>query len=222
MKIEDLNKSDIAKMENRDLHILRNQFSQVYSKFWEEDSWPGVSKDVFITKYAYLTHEMNRRDILKHSLGVDVTLFSEKCLQIAKGIQPDPPEGKMEILKMIAVSKDEDDPERIVYGIVAEPDEEDTEDDWQTEDDIREALYYFMEHGAIAKINHSGSAIDATLLEAYIAPVDFEMEGEKVKKGSWVQAHRVDEDAWEEVESGELTGYSMAGTAIRIEDTDNE
>lgn len=222
MRIEKFNKSDMEKMSDLEIHALRNQFSQIHSKFWEAKSWPAMSREEFIAKYADLAIEMDRRDIRKTTSDIDVSLFGLHAERIASGESMDlVQEGSRTIKRMIVKKADSDDPERIVFGIVAEPDEKDSEGDWETEDDIREALYYFMEHDGIFKMNHSGGSIDVNLLEAFIAPVDYSIEGESVKKGSWVQGVRVDVDTFDKIEKGELTGFSMAGTAIRIED-DNE
>jgi hypothetical protein len=230
MRIEDLQIRDIQKMEDGDLHVLRNQFAQIHSRFWDAKSWPAMSKDLFIMKFAALSLEMDRRKISKSAKEVDVTLFRLYTERIMNGesldladLDPHPVDGgSISFKKMIVKKDDSEDPERIVFGIVAEPDEKDTEGDWESEEDIREALYYFMEHDGIFKMNHAGGAVDAKLLEAFIAPVDYTIEGEIVKKGSWVQALRVDTDTFEKIEEGELTGFSMAGTAIRIEDDDTE
>jgi hypothetical protein len=231
MRIEELQMRDIQKMEDSELHTLRLQFSQIHSKFWEEKCWPAISKDAFIVKYAALAREMDRRHISKTAEPLDATLFRLYSERIINGesldlaeLDPHPVPGGSRTIKKMILKKDdeEEEPERIVFGVVAEPEEEDTEGDWETEEDIREALYYFMEHDAIFKMNHSGGALDVKLLEAFIAPVDYEIEGQPVKKGSWVQALRVDEDTFEQIEAGELTGFSMAGTAIRIEDEAEE
>lgn len=218
MRIETLEKSDIGSMADHELHALRNSFAQIYTKFGDEKSWPGVPKDVFITKYAHLTHEMDSRGILAKFGSLDAAVFQKKADSILNGEPEETEQSFDKAIKIIPITKADDDPEQIVMGIVAEPNELDTDEDWQTEDDIREALYSFMEQGAIFKMNHKGSDIGATLLEAFIAPVNFAIEGQDVKKGSWVQALRVDDDTWEQIENGELTGFSMAGTAIRIED----
>jgi hypothetical protein len=110
------------------------------------------------------------------------------------------------------VSKKED--EHIVAGVVYAPDEVDAQGDTATEEEIRKALYSFMESSQKFKINHEGKYIDSKVLEIYIAPIDFEINKQKIKKGSWVLVSRVlDAEAWKKIKSGEITGYSLAGTA---------
>lgn len=43
------------------------------------------------------------------------------------------------------------------------------------------------------------------------------MNGETIKKGSWVLVTKASEEVWEQIKKGEITGYSMAGTAETIE-----
>ena len=223
MNIEKLQIDDIQRMNNTELHEVRERCVQIHNKYW--GSWPGISREEFIQKYDDLVSEMDKREMRKSDAPIDVTLFGIKSQRIVCGDSPGlaeapalPRQGSSrEIHKMIAKSHG-DDPERIVVGIVAEPNEKDSEDDWETEEDIREALYHFMEKGGVSKINHAGAAIDACILEAFIAPVDYQVEGELVKKGSWVQALRVDADTHDKIQKGDLTGFSMAGTAIRLED----
>lgn len=109
---------------------------------------------------------------------------------------------------------DADEDEHIVCGIVYVPDEVDAQGDEASEDEIREAAYRFMEEGVAFKINHKGKKVDIAILESYIAPQDLTIANVKVKKGSWVLITRVnDDDIWQDIKSGKLTGYSMAGTA---------
>ena len=113
------------------------------------------------------------------------------------------------------ISKKED--EHIVCGIVYEPDTEDTQGDQASEAEIRKAAYKYMEHVQKFKVMHKGAHKKAIrVLESYIAPVDFELNGNSVKKGSWVLTARVlDEDIWKQIKKGEITGFSMAGRAAK-------
>lgn len=104
--------------------------------------------------------------------------------------------------------------ERIVYGIVYEPDEEDSQGDEANADEIRKAAYQFMEECQTFKVMHKGKKVKVKILENYLAPVDFTIEGKSVKKGSWVLVTRIlDAKIWKAIKKGRLTGYSMAGYA---------
>lgn len=221
MKIEILKKSDIEKMTDLQLHEQREQFVQVHEAFWKADCWPAISKAEFVRKYTILSKEMDSRNLVMKPRSVDVTLLRTSLRDIAKGPEPeDPSEPPKEVKKFVRIIKG-DSPERIVYGIVAEPDVEDSQGDQQTAEEIEKAAYWFMEKAQGIKVetdvDHDDDDFSANLLENYIARSDMVIEEEVIKKGSWVQALRLDEDTWEKVESGELTGFSMKGTAIKIE-----
>lgn len=107
--------------------------------------------------------------------------------------------------------------ERIVFGIVLEPNTVDSQNDTISEAEIRQACHKFMEDYGQLGLQH-GEIVNGKLklLESFIAPVDFEVDGEKVTKGSWLMAERVvDDGLWEAVKKGALTGFSIGGSAIR-------
>jgi hypothetical protein len=114
--------------------------------------------------------------------------------------------------KFVPIFKSKD--ERIVCGIVYEPDTEDAQGDSASAEEIEKAANEFMENIQKFKVNHKGKSAKIKVLQSYIAPQDLEIGGQSIKKGSWVLSVRIlDDDIWEEVKSGELTGFSMAGTA---------
>jgi len=104
--------------------------------------------------------------------------------------------------------------ERIVGGIVYEPDVVDAQGDKANEVEIRKAAYKFMEDVQAFKVMHKGKAVKVKVLESYIAPVDLTVESTSIKKGTWLITVRVlEKKIWDAVKSGELTGFSMAGYA---------
>jgi len=107
-----------------------------------------------------------------------------------------------------------DKDEQVVYGVVYEPDEEDAQGDIANEVEIRKAAYGFMEKVQSFKVMHKGKKVKVKVLESYIAPTEFEMASQTIKKGSWVMAVRVlDKKIWKAIKDGDLTGFSMAGYA---------
>lgn len=54
------------------------------------------------------------------------------------------------------------------------------------------------------------------IVECYCAPVDFELNGEKVTKGTWLMGVVWSQDHFAKVASGERTGYSMEGKGRRV------
>lgn len=55
------------------------------------------------------------------------------------------------------------------------------------------------------------------IVENYIAPVDMEINGEKVKKGTWLMGIVWNQEYFQKILSGERTGLSMEGVGRRVE-----
>lgn len=110
--------------------------------------------------------------------------------------------------------------ERIVYGVVLEPDEVDAQNDTIDAEEIRNACHLFMEeHGTLGLQHKEAINGKVKLLENYIAPVSFKVSGEKVKKGTWLMMWRVvDDELWAAVKAGDITGFSIGGHAVRKPD----
>lgn len=110
--------------------------------------------------------------------------------------------------------------ERYVLGIVLEPEAIDAQNDIYSPDEIATAAHTFMEKFRTVGLMHKGAINDKVkILESYLAPADFEIDGVPVKKGTWVMAVRVlDDDLWGAVKEGGLTGFSIGGSAVRKPD----
>lgn len=109
--------------------------------------------------------------------------------------------------------------ERFVLGVVLEPEVEDTQKDIYSADEIRKSAHnYMLKHQHIG-LQHNGVIDDRIkILESYLAPVDFILGEQKITKGTWLLGARVlDDQLWESVKKGELTGWSIGGDAIRTE-----
>lgn len=109
----------------------------------------------------------------------------------------------------------------LVYGIVYSPNVKDTHGDWTSADEIERAAHNFLPAAKSdwTNINHDGNAVpDVDVVESYIAPVDFTIAGENVSKGSWVIVSRVNnQELKESIQKGEVTGYSLEGTARKVD-----
>lgn len=104
----------------------------------------------------------------------------------------------------------------IVYGIVLKPNEVDSQGDYETEEDIEEAAHNFLIESRQIDINHWYISPDCVPVESYIAPVDFEWHGKKIKKGSWILGTYIrSPEIRKKIENGELTGYSIRGIGLR-------
>jgi site-specific DNA-adenine methylase len=116
--------------------------------------------------------------------------------------------------KRIPLLKTEE--ERFVFGVVLEPETVDAQEDIYSAEDVRGAAHRFMEgYQNIGYMHRQLVNSGVKILESYLAPADFDTPGGHVKKGTWVLAVRVeDDDLWRQVKAGEISGFSIGGTAI--------
>ncbi|QWF73573.1 terminase [Bacillus subtilis] len=115
--------------------------------------------------------------------------------------------------KEVKVIAKEADEQKLVYGIVYEPDTVDAHGDFMTAAEIEKAAHGFLKDAREIDKQHDFQGGVGEVVESYVAPADFEMNGEIIKKGSWVLVTKASEEVWEEIKKGEITGYSMAGVA---------
>jgi hypothetical protein len=116
----------------------------------------------------------------------------------------------------IFINKEEEE-QKLVYGIVYEPDIEDSHEDYMTAPEIEKAAHGFMKDARNIDKQHDFNAGVGEVVESYIAPTDFTIGEEEIKKGSWILVTKASDEIWEEIKKGDITGYSMAGTAEAIE-----
>jgi hypothetical protein len=106
-----------------------------------------------------------------------------------------------------------------VTGIVYEPMTEDTQGDFMTEEEIRKAAHWFAKNGEGIDIQHNFKKFEkAEVVENWIAKADFEIDKEKIRKGTWLMTVEItDPEVWTAVEKGEITGFSMGGKGVYSE-----
>lgn len=116
-----------------------------------------------------------------------------------------------------------------VTGIVYEPMTEDAHGNYMTEAEITKAAYWFAKNGNQCDIQHNFEKLEnSAVVESYVTKGDMEIDGQKIKKGTWMMTVEIDEDTFEKVEKGELTGFSMGGVGkysqvdVDLPDDDNE
>jgi len=102
------------------------------------------------------------------------------------------------------------DERRIVFGPVLIPDEPDTDGDVVSAEQIEKVAHKFVEDYGNIDLQHSLNNV-GKLVESYILPMDIDVgDGNIVPKGSWMMGVRVtDDDAWQAVKDGKLTGFSI-------------
>lgn len=118
-----------------------------------------------------------------------------------------------------------DDPQKLVYGVVYEPDVEDAHGDYMDAETIEKAAHTFMEDYQQIDKQHDFTTNAGKVVESYVAPVDMEIGETPITKGTWVLVTKATDEMWEGIQKGEFTGYSLAGTAqveeIKKQTTDN-
>lgn len=113
-----------------------------------------------------------------------------------------------------------DEEQRLVYGVVLEPDLEDTQGDVMTAAEIEKTAHQFIYDRAPIGLQHLTLAPDSVRpVESFLAPCDFaypESPGEPIRKGSWVLvAHVPNDTVWKAARDGIFTGWSVAGLGVR-------
>ena len=108
----------------------------------------------------------------------------------------------------------------LVYGLVYEPLVKDTHEDFATAEEIESAAHAYLP-AAMLNVEHKNEetlkSTDSVVVESYIAPCDFQIDDDVVKKGSWVLVTKIfSKELLEDVRSGKITGYSMEGTAFKL------
>lgn len=106
---------------------------------------------------------------------------------------------------------------QIVYGIIFEPDFVDGHDEFVSKDDIEDAAHGYMIKiqrgiGSRLKVSHQVEADEVmSIVESYLAPVEFQMGDQLVKEGTWVVGIKIfDKNLWDAT-AEEITGFSPGG-----------
>jgi len=131
-------------------------------------------------------------------------------------------DGIMKELTKTAVFKGFNVEKGLVYGVVYEPSVYDAHEHWTSMEEIEKAAHNYLPNSML-NIDHESdlSKTQAVIVESFIAPTDFQYEGsnETILKGSWVLVTKVfDEKLKKALKEGEITGYSLEGTAFLVEE----
>jgi len=111
-----------------------------------------------------------------------------------------------------------DQEQRIITGIVLEPDVEDANGDIISAEEIEKSAYDFLSNygqGRKIRLMHSEDR-DIDLIESWIQKNDAKYNGKTVKAGTWLISTKVnDEEIWEKIKDGTITGFSVKGLGKR-------
>jgi hypothetical protein len=110
---------------------------------------------------------------------------------------------------------------RLVYGVSypAKPlGWSDTQDDWISTDEIESMAHRWMMKSQQYDEQHKVIGLEGKVfvVESYLAPVDFSIDGHAIAKGSWITVTYVpDDEIWSKVTTGKINAYSIRGKAKR-------
>ena len=109
---------------------------------------------------------------------------------------------------------------RLVTGVVLKPEDRDAHDDIYSKEVIRTAAHDFVanynETTAIGFM-HADFHRSLLLVESYIAPFDFQLEGRDVPNGAWIITVKVlDDEIWGKVLAKKIRAFSIGGLATAI------
>lgn len=108
---------------------------------------------------------------------------------------------------------------RLVTGIILEPETVDGQGDVIGGEVIEAAAHDFLakynRETQMGILHKMFGEIGVEMVESWIAPMNMELGGEKVKEGTWVMTCRVLDDlVWSKIKNGDITGFSIGGTAL--------
>ncbi|MES5896975.1 XkdF-like putative serine protease domain-containing protein [Bacillus cereus group sp. RP43] len=121
--------------------------------------------------------------------------------------------------KEVKIIKGEDEDQKLVYGIVYSPgsaEDSSTHDahgDFMTAEDIEKSAHNFIAKYRNIDAQHDFNAGAGEVVESYVAPVDMDINGETITKGTWVLVTKATDEIWKDIQDGKMTGYSLAGVA---------
>jgi hypothetical protein len=203
----------------------------VLSKQAVEDNWvpkvghsalPATISKQIPEKYQYWaqpSEEISKtiRDSLYRAINIgQIKLdYKPKVQGMNKDSQPN-----AEIQFDVSIAKIVEE-KRLVYGIVLEPDEVDAQNDTISAEVIEKAAHNFIanynKETQLGYMHKVFGKIGIELVQSYVALHTFKMGSEKVKKGSWVMVtHVTNDQVWNKIKKGTITGYSIGGLATVV------
>jgi hypothetical protein len=121
-------------------------------------------------------------------------------------------------VKIAKVEEDADDlGERYIKGAVLVPDEADAQGDIYNAEEVRKAAHTFMElSSGRMKIMHKGEQVDdLVVLETYLSSTKEAYGDETYPVGTWFMGFRASDEVAKKARTGEFTGLSIGGSAVR-------
>ncbi len=112
-----------------------------------------------------------------------------------------------------------DDSQRLVYLIAVKPNTLDTDDQWFPVEAVELMAHRFLVRYGLGEAHifeeHTKKTSGVFMAQSYVSPVDFILSDHRITEGTWVVVLYVPNDEiWNKIMQGELTGASPRGPAI--------
>jgi hypothetical protein len=106
---------------------------------------------------------------------------------------------------------------RLVTGMVLVPETVDAQGDIISAEAIELAAHDFLaryNRETELGVQHNSFNGQAELVESFLAPISYPLEGRTILQGTWmITVHVTDDETWEKVKTGAIAGFSIGGTA---------
>jgi len=121
---------------------------------------------------------------------------------------------EMEIVKT-------DDSQRLVYLVAVKPNTLDTDNQWFPIETVELMAHRFLVRYGLGEAHifeeHTKKTSGVFMAQSYLAPVDFVLNSHRIPEGTWMVVLYVpNDDIWNKIMSGELTGASPRGPATLL------
>lgn len=119
------------------------------------------------------------------------------------------------------LTKSADEELRQVTYIAMLPDHTDLHGDYTSLEEVRKACISFNKSNQNANLFHVLMTDTFYVIESYCLPVDAEIDGVLIKKGTWLMTLQIESDkVWEMIKSKDINGISIGAMAM-VEEIEN-
>jgi hypothetical protein len=159
-------------------------------------------------------------DVDIHILSLVDKAANQRSLIIKNAI----PSGASELDRTCVIRKIDEDLRRI-YSIVYAPGQTDAHGEYMTKDDVREACYGFMRKSRTGNVDTQHDCVvdkDCHVVENWLVRKNDEIFPDKTDLDAWSVAMEIKNDEiWDKIKKGEITGVSMWGTGKKIQEEES-
>jgi len=151
-----------------------------------------------------------------HKMTSDKHCIDLKCPKCGGGMRRSSRPGPGQKFKFEFKKVDEE--QKIVGGVIYEPDVKDTQGDLASSEEIEKAMYKFMEDYSddTKRINvmHAGKRYHFPIIESFIPEHDIKKGDYNIKAGTWWLMVKITNPAvWKMIKEEKLNAFSMEGKA---------